>query len=419
MKIAYRAIAAAACLSLLAACSGEGGDDRERVGTTADASRTAVEGRVGMAATPTASPTPAGPPPLSPRWKNLGKVPLDEASGLVDVVATGPRQAWALGYENGAEEEIAHTTVVRWNGTKWSRMPINKYLGHNGFDATGPEDLWVAGDDTVAHWDGRRWTAKRPFGISDDKHFRDVASDGDKAVLIGSDDTGSFIATSGRGGFELVPNGDEGMLEAVTFRSGHAWIVGAKPRSNCEGITPHIVHSRKLAGWDTMRVPHVPGGMLTSVVQISPTDVWAVGKIIKTRPAEQLPDSSCPESVYYEAEEVESPVTPLAMHWDGRSWQQVGLPSMSAELTSVTAFGPDDVWVAGKMPEHPVDLVFLHFDGKAWTEEHSYGGRVEAIAAIPGTKDVWAVGRPDEHTDKGPELILRRDGRGRPGRARS
>ncbi|MFD1940465.1 hypothetical protein ACFSKW_54315 [Nonomuraea mangrovi] len=424
MKIANRAMAAVSCLSLLAACSGltacsGGGGGAGAGGSTAPAARP-DGGATRHQAGPTASPTPSAVP-VSRRWRDVGRLPLADSSGLMDVVATGPRQAWALGFENGAEDDGGYATVARWNGAKWSKLPIPRYLGYDGFDATGPNDLWIAGGDTVARWDGRRWTEKRPFGISEDKHFHDVASDGDRAVLIGSDGPRSFIVTSGRGGYELVTGDGESMLNAVTSRAGHTWIVGAKPRANCDGVTPDIVHSRKAdgSGWDHLRVPDIRGGTLTSVVQISPTDVWAVGKIVNSRQVDPLPDRSCPAAVYDAPEGAESRATPLALHWDGRSWKREELPLLTAEPTGVTAFGPDDVWVAAADPDRPADPLFLHFDGRTWTAERGAGGRIEAVAAIPGTKDLWAVGWPGDYEDHGSAVVLRRDGRARPGRARS
>ncbi|WP_442942186.1 ATP-binding cassette domain-containing protein [Nonomuraea sp. NBC_00507] len=60
--------------------------------------------------------------------------------------------------------------------------------------------------------------------------------------------------------------------------------------------------------------------------------------------------------------------------------------------------------------DRPSQPVLLHFDGRNWTLERMYEGRLEALAAIPGGKDIWAVGRPAEYTDYGRETILRRDG---------
>lgn len=415
MTIAYRATAAVACLSLLAACSGGGDHGRPSAGPATPAS---------AAPAPSLSPGPSRTPqapPFSTRWKEFEKLPLLTTSGLVDVVATGPRQAWALGYEDGAEDSDGSTVVLRWNGTAWSKLPGTPAVGgYDGLDAGGPDDLWIAAGDTVAHWDGRRWTRTRPFGISEDKSFDDVATDGDTAVLIGASEDGAPFIVTGRNDRFRLQFSPEGVLDAVTSGSGHAWIVGAAPHRDCAEVTPLVVHSRKAGRegygqWEAMRVPLVPGGTLTSVVQITPTDVWAVGKIVENAQAERIPGRPCGEWVSGVLAETDSPALPLALHWDGRSWKQVALPPMNAELTGVTAFGPDDVWVAARDRDRPDVPVFLRFDGRGWTAERAGRGTVTAVAAIPGTKDLWAVGWPGEYTDDGREYLLRRGGRGRPG----
>ncbi|MFD1937585.1 MULTISPECIES: hypothetical protein [Nonomuraea] len=417
MKIAQRATAAAALLSLLAACSG--GTGRERVTAAATASPT-----TSSSPGPGASPAPTH----SRQWKGAGKLSLEPDAGVADIVATGPRQAWAHAFQDAEfEEDPGFGVVFRWNGSTWSRLPDPPIFGYGSFDATGPDDLWIAGSDTVAHWDGRRWTQQRPFGISKDEVFDDIATDGDTVVLIGTRADGRpFTATGGRGRFRLESGPSQGRFSAVTARSGHAWMVGAAPNEDCTDIGPAVEHSVKedregYRRWRTMSLPLAPGGTLTSVAQISPTDVWAVGKVVRSSQTRRSAADSCDEWVAHVMHEEEDlTVVPLVMHWDGRSWQRVAPPPMNATLTGVTAVGPDDVWILGHDLDRPGDALFLHFDGKNWTREYAPNGKMRVVAAIPGSKDVWAVGETGVYGDYAPggeAVVLRRDGRVRPGRA--
>ncbi|MEU4722541.1 hypothetical protein AB0G06_23265 [Nonomuraea dietziae] len=410
MKIAQRAAALVVCVGLATACSGPGGPGSATAGTGTGTTTGTATGP-GATASTSANPLPeAGPSPAqrvdsSPRWKRVRSAPLTGASRLVDVVATGPGAAWAVGFADGAEDDEGVTVMQRWNGRSWKEVPLPALSGSGGFDATGPDDLWFAGGGEVSHWNGRRWTTRHPFGISDDKHFSDVSVDDGRAVLIGSGQSRSFIVAGENGRFELQIPGREGAFNAVTARAGHAWVVGAKSRESCAGVTPMVLHSRaKDSTWEEMRLPDLPGGSLRAVVQISPTDVWAVGEIVQGGGEPYEADRSCPESYQRPEEQV---TTPLAVHWDGRAWRRMELPLASGRLTSVTAFGPDDVWAAGH------EAAFLHFDGRKWSAESASGtGTVKAVAAIPGTKDLWAVGAIDEWTDQGQDFVLRRDGRG-------
>ncbi|MBE1563475.1 hypothetical protein [Nonomuraea africana] len=418
MKIAQRAAALVVCVSLAAACSGE------RDGASGDAgAKASPTHALSTVAPPPAAPSPApqknSPPAdtssesgekstwvaLSPRWKQVRSAPLRDASRLVDVVATGPDAAWAVGFHDGAEDDEGRPVMQRWNGRTWSKVALPPLSGPGGFDATGPDDIWFAGDAEVAHWDGRRWAVHRPFGIAEDKHFSDVSVHNGRALLIGSDASGSFIVSGEDGKFAFQFPGRSGAFHAISHRAGHAWVVGAKSRESCAGLTPMVLHSRqKHSSWEELRLPDIPGGSLRAVTQISPTDVWAIGEITNGGGNAHEGDPSCPDT--YETAE-DQPTTPLVLHWDGRAWRQMTVPPAKGSLTGVTAFGPDDVWVSGH------ESVVLHFNGRKWTAESAFGrGTVKAIAAIPGTKDLWAVGAIDEWTDEGEDFVLRRDGRG-------
>ncbi|MEV4355313.1 hypothetical protein [Nonomuraea sp. NPDC049625] len=76
----------------------------------------------------------------------------------------------------------------------------------------------------------------------------------------------------------------------------------------------------------------------------------------------------------------------------------------------MTAFGKDDVWASGTDPLHPGKAILLHCDGTSWTRETiSAGGTgYAAIAAIPGTSDLWGVGSVGEETDSEQPFIVRR-----------
>lgn len=74
-------------------------------------------------------------------------------SGLEDVVATGPNDAWALGSASGVGVILMH-----WDGAMWSLAPAPPNSG-GALAALGPDDLWASGWDGFWHWDGSAWSA--------------------------------------------------------------------------------------------------------------------------------------------------------------------------------------------------------------------------------------------------------------------
>ena len=124
---------------------------------------------------------------------------------------------------------------------------------------------------------------------------------------------------------------------------------------------------------------------LTSVVAISPNDVWAVGYTGGN-----------------------SGTLTLAEHWDGSTWSIVSSPNPSLtynSLRGVAAVGTDDVWAVGDFnaPGGNGRTLLLHWDGAAWTQAAGQNSgpsglafRLDAVSAI-GESDVWAVGS-NSHT---------------------
>nr|SBO95632.1 hypothetical protein BN4615_P5148 [Nonomuraea gerenzanensis] len=335
--------------------------------------------------------------PRSERWAQVAGPRLRARAELVDVVADGPRRAWAVGFEDGAEDREGTVIVERWDGEQWRKTALDRELYVSEFDVAGPGDIWIVGDGTVLRWDGRRWSYPRPPGVRG-FWFTDVSIDDGRVVLVGRDPDGdTSLAVEWTGGRFEKRAVVHGVLAAVTARHGQVWAVGTAVRDGCSGIRPAIWHAAQDGTYTEMALPDVPGGHLEQVWAIAPDDVWAVGGI----GGEQAPSFGCRSGAA-------GPQESLVMHWDGSSWQRVALPQGDGVLTSVTAFGPGDVWAVGLGAGDTT--VALHFDGRTWTRERIYdqplGG--VAVTAVPGTSQLWVVGAADQEADHGKDVILRR-----------
>ncbi|MGW4964211.1 hypothetical protein ACWEPL_43940 [Nonomuraea sp. NPDC004186] len=413
MKIVRGLVAVTACLGLLAACSA----GRPRVPSSADAPVRSVPGTTMASAG--AGPTPTETVTPSTRWRSIPGAGLKGASALVDVLAKGPEDAWAAGFEAGAEDEDGVPVLVHWNGSVWTRIPVeDSELRVRAFDVAGPDDIWLVGSSPsgggVSHWDGRVWATPRPFGVTDGYRPYDVATGKGRAVIVGSGPDGAFAIQWDGKRFRRMRSGTDGVFEAVALKDGHVWAVGRRAREDCQGTRPTVAHMSPDGRWSynqDMSVPEVPGGRLESVLAITPTDVWAVGAIGGYDP-EMYPPANCrPTSDGEEGAETPGSLpTPLVMHWNGSAWQRVELPPLKGALHGLTAFGKNNLWASGTDPRQPGVALLLHYDGTSWTSEGiSAGGSGHAaIAAIPGTSDMWAVGSVGEDTDHEHAFVARR-----------
>ena len=77
-------------------------------------------------------------------------------------------------------------SVIHWNGTKWTRMPVPGNRMLVGVWGSSPDDVWVIGsgdfhryEDVVygslmIHWDGQKWSNVDGTNLSDYCIFRDI-----------------------------------------------------------------------------------------------------------------------------------------------------------------------------------------------------------------------------------------------------
>jgi hypothetical protein len=110
------------------------------------------------------------------------------------------------------------------------------------------------------------------------------------------------------------------------------------------------------------------------------------------------------------------------MHWDGQAWTAVSTPNVGDNdiLTGVAAQGPTAATTVGSWEdvssEIPVARTLAErWDGSSWAtlstpNVGATDNLLRAIAPIPGTADVWAVGM--HLTTRGPTqtLVLRDSG---------
>ncbi len=151
------------------------------------------------------------------------------------------------------------------------------------------------------------------------------------------------------------------------------WSVGFRDNTTPGSVVEHFDGSN----WTTEYYDTGAGDELRSVVEISPTDIWAVG------------------TMNHAAE---------ALHFNGTGWTPSSLSNLpyqgSAVLESVTATSSSDVWASGLtvLPSGGHTPLVEHFDGSAWSlvppapDTCSVDDSLDSISAV-NAKDVWSVGQ--------------------------
>ena len=254
----------------------------------------------------------------------------------------------------------ATTAHAQLNPGEWVQMNSpNPSPGFNilaGADALTADDIWAVGraqDINAAlgasvtmtmHYDGQQWTTV-PSPNS--------AVYGNWLMAVNAIATDDVWAVGQSNEVE-----GEVFYETLTIHwDGQSWTVVPSPS------------------------PNPTNSLLNDVDAVSADDVWAVGSV----------------GIWWNAAD---PSQPLAMHFDGTSWQAVPTPTLPATtdniLWGVAAVAADDVWAVGwtGLPAEFQTLI-MHFDGQTWSVVPSPqpfdNPRLLDIVAI-SADDIWAVG---------------------------
>lgn len=132
--------------------------------------------------------------------------------------------------------------------------------------------------------------------------------------------------------------------------------------------------------WTAFNAPLIKGdntSLLTGIVDISPTEAWAVGFINQglANPGQ------------------------IIEQWNGTQWTEyTGLtfnPGDRPSLNGMSAVSATDIWAVGTLltgGTQILEALYEHWDGTAWTKQTGpFAGFFEGVSAV-SANDTWAVG---------------------------
>jgi hypothetical protein len=173
------------------------------------------------------------------------------------------------------------------------------------------------------------------------------------------------------------------MRKTLAFSVALTWLaVGVVPSRGSLADPVQRPSIQCQGGWTISKTPSLGAtSILNDVTAPSESDVWAVG---------------------------ETQYRGLAMHFDGRSWSVVSIPSDTRALWGVAGTSSDDVWAVGQ--GGPEGVALLHWDGNAWSSVPTpspgpNGGLLYDVAAS-APNDVWAVGQVNGPAESGESSTL-------------
>ncbi|HEY3520405.1 MAG TPA: hypothetical protein VGK80_05120 [Rhodanobacteraceae bacterium] len=220
-----------------------------------------------------------------------------------------------------------------------------------------------------------------------------------KCIIVAGVAIGSCLASasvaSAPGRWKIISSPSIGTINqlnaAAAISGSDAWAVGTTglPDFNSQGVILHWNGNR----WQRIRHPNPAGAVFMNLIGVaasSADDAWAVGR---------WGDAGLG-------------VHPLALHWNGSSWQLIDTPVLSGGDTfqAVTAISPNDVWAVG---QDATGTLAEHWDGQSWsvvpTPTVQQGGDLTAVGGSSST-DVWAVGSFFDRKLQTHSMVLHWDG---------
>ncbi|HMA34655.1 MAG TPA: S-layer homology domain-containing protein [Chloroflexia bacterium] len=279
------------------------------------------------------------------------------ANMLSGLAALASNNVWAVGR---AQNSTTQTLIEHWDGTAWSIVPSpNAGTGNNllgGVAAIAPNDIWAVGasQDGVQggrtlteHWDGTAWSvvASPDPGPDPDGVIAVSAVTSTNVWAVGAYYVGSnqytLVEHWNGTSWAIVPNpnpapgtGGNVLFALTALSASNIWAVGTyNPGSP---IDTTLVEHWDGSAWSIVPSPNDPDpthpfNVLDGVAAFAPNDIWATG-------------FSAPNGQ-------EQNRRPLALHWDGTTWQAVTTPSVpgatDGRLNGLVASAPNQLWAVG------------------------------------------------------------------------
>ena len=285
-------------------------------------------------------------------------------SDLSGVAALSASDAWAVGAGPGSP--AANTLVLRWNGSTWTRVPSPSPHPAQGSSLTSvsaltPRDAVAVGDGAgrsptdftpiALRWNGTRWSTVPVPRPSDRTGLASVSADTPAdawavgSFFVGQREQGFIVHWNGST-WTRVPSPNPG--PEVTNLTG----VSAVSRTDAWAVGTYAVSRQSktlVLHWNGSKWAQVPSPSpsqtsgLTGVSALSSRDAWAVG---------------------------DTPAGTLVLHWNGTSWARMAAPSpgrFASSLNAVSADSSSDAWAVGlDRARGGGHTLILHWDGTRW-----------------------------------------------------
>ncbi|MGA7732632.1 MAG: S-layer homology domain-containing protein [Chloroflexia bacterium] len=212
--------------------------------------------------------------------------------GAIEDIA--PNDIWAIGH---IQNTSRHGVIKRWDGTQWNSM-LDAVIDNAGaltaIAGTSSNDVWIAADAGLLHWDGTAWTTHSRFGIGIDEMTAIAPND---VWAVGNNGILHWDGVQW-GRVENAP-GQTNLSGITAISSTNLWAVGASYDPNNHGmlLAHYSVSCQSTTPVPTRTPTHTPTPTGTPTTTYTPT---ATNTALPPRcPTERFTDV-CPTDYFYQ-----------------------------------------------------------------------------------------------------------------------
>jgi hypothetical protein len=268
------------------------------------------------------------------RWSSVASM-----SSVTGVWASGPDDAYAVGFAGGGTPNFPASSISHWDGTQWAPTGPATISGLRSVWGSGPTDVYAVGDQgIVAHWDGHVWS-QSAAGPEFQPGGTGGGLGGSGGAAGSGAGSGAAGGRAGSGAGATAGTGTGGTLGDLVsvWGSGPGNVFAVSTGRQGSSGQWALVHGNG-ASWSTVVSPDPL--VATGVWGSGPDDVFVVGVGMGL-------DNG---SIY---------------HWNGAVLSPMNvLNRADVYLNSVWGSGPNDVFAVG-------GAAILHWDGAQWGDARS------------------------------------------------
>jgi hypothetical protein len=217
--------------------------------------------------------------------------PTDAWNELDGIVALSPSDAWAVGYSKH-DFWRAEALVLHWNGVAWDGVPVPNPGGSwnqlTAVAARGPKDVWAVGwqqsenenrrTSLIEHYDGKDWSVVRVDG---GQELTALAGAAESMWAAGPSTLRLSQGVWSRDQMPVTVSQGATIWSASASGPADAWIAGMVEARGERALLEHWDG----VSWKLVTLPARPlANRLTAVVSLSNQDAWVAGTYLAGQP---------------------------------------------------------------------------------------------------------------------------------------